>query len=345
MRVVLVHLGLSWVFTPYSEFFHNLLPVLFFVSGAVSFYSYSRSPGINMYMLKRLLSILGPYFVIAFLVILGNVVFFQDYFSLDGVVRWVSIIPGNQDAPFPVGQIWFIHAMVIIVITSFPIFAISKNSTTPLALCVLFSLALSVLHQVFDVDNYLYVYGHNTYQGLVSLGFFALGAIYVTNGCNFSRKWLALIVFVSVFVCFFNVLYLGEDINMANHSFAPDTYYLMASYGAISLVIIFKSSIMYVLNKFSVVDRMVLFFSKHAYSVFIVHSFAIYILEDYFDLIDVMSNPMLAALKIVLVFVISGLISIPITWLSNEFTGAIKERMLANDKKHEMLNTNVGVKR
>jgi len=61
LRVVLVHLGLSWFYPPYSQYVSIFLPVLFFVSGAVSYYSFLRSKAVVVYLIKRLSLILVPF--------------------------------------------------------------------------------------------------------------------------------------------------------------------------------------------------------------------------------------------------------------------------------------------
>ncbi len=64
LRVVLGHLGLFWLLRPYSEFLHALLPLLFFVSGAVSFGSFLRSDNSGRFLLRRLVLIISPYYAL-----------------------------------------------------------------------------------------------------------------------------------------------------------------------------------------------------------------------------------------------------------------------------------------
>ncbi|WP_372985204.1 acyltransferase family protein [Marinobacter sp.] len=329
IRVVLVHLGLSWFYTPYSQFVHNLLPLLFFVSGAVSFYSLSRSNGFGLYLIKRLLSIVGPFYVIA----LSAMVVFWIYnnqapsFNIKEIVRWLTIIPESSDTPFPMGQIWFIHAMVIIVLVTVPFLVMARNSSVPLLFLIIFSIVLSVFHQSIGVSNNFSILGHNFYQGLVNVGFFVFGALYYKRLELFDFKFLLGLLIVSMTVALTNVFWLNVDVNMANHTYAPDTYYLSGSYAAILSVLLLKRLINKILDDWSLADRVVLFFSKHAYSVFIVHSFSIYFLETKFGLVNVIDDLVLAAVKIFSVFMISAAISVPVTWATNWVTGKAKGRI------------------
>lgn len=81
-RVVLVHLGLSWFFSPYSDFIHAFMPLLFFVSGAVSYNSYLRSNSLSVYLFKRLSSIYIPYILVISISILVSYFFLKNYSEL-----------------------------------------------------------------------------------------------------------------------------------------------------------------------------------------------------------------------------------------------------------------------
>ncbi|MAM88045.1 MAG: hypothetical protein CME36_12145 [unclassified Hahellaceae] len=334
IRVVLVHLGLSWFYPPYSQFFHNLLPVLFFVSGAVSHFSYLRSLKAGRYLLKRFLSLVGPFYVIGFFSVLIYWLINLQLPELDfeAIVRWLTIVPSSADTPFPMGQVWFIHAMVVVVFISLPLFVISKTSVIPLVLCVIGSLFVAFAHQAYDINGYFYVLGHNLYQGVVNLGFFAFGALYYRKAYWFSFSVLSALALGAFIIVALNIFLLNVDINMANHSYAPDSYYLFASFLAIFLVLLAKPIINGVLNSVSFLDKFVLFFSKHAYSIFIIHSFSVYWLEVQFNLVDVASNVYLALVKVISVFLISSVLAIPTTWLSKKLTNALQNFLLSEGR-------------
>ena len=76
IRVVLAHLGLSWFFSPYSQYIGILFPVLFFVSGAVSFYSFSRASGIIEYLIKRLVLVLTPFYLFSAVIVTLGAAFY-----------------------------------------------------------------------------------------------------------------------------------------------------------------------------------------------------------------------------------------------------------------------------
>lgn len=345
IRVVLVHLGLSWFYPPYSQFFHNLLPVLFFVSGAVSYYSCLRSNSGRRYLFRRSLSMVGPFYVIAFfsLIVYWALTTTVPGFDIGAILRWITIIPNSEDTPFPMGQIWFIHAMVIIVFLSFPIFLMSKYSVFPLVLCILASAALSVSQQVFDINDYFYIMGHNLYQGMVNLGFFAFGALYYRKMEKLQAGRIFSLLIFSLSIVLFNIFVLDVDVNMANHSYSPDSYYLAASYCAIFLVILAKRLINYLCNSLHWLDAFILFYSKHAYSVFIVHSFSVFWLEQQFQLTDVKTDPLLGVIKLVLVFLISSMLAIPSTWLSKKLTNWLQTIVLGRTTSTMPEKSKVGI--
>lgn len=345
IRVVLVHLGLSWFYPPYSQFFHNLLPILFFVSGAVSYYSCLRSNSGGRYLFRRSLSMVGPFYVIAFFSLIVYWLWTATVpgFDISAILRWITIIPNSQDTPFPMGQIWFIHAMVIIVFLSFPVFLMSRHSVIPLVLCIFLSIALSVMHQAYDINSYFYFMGHNLYQGLVNLGFFAFGALYYRKLEQLRAGRIFILLALSLAVVLFNIIGLNVDVNMANHSYAPDTYYLSASFCAIFIVILVKRLINFVCDSLRWLDAFIHFYSKHAYSVFIIHSFSVFWLEQQFHLTDVKSDPLLGVVKVLMVFLISSVLAIPSTWLSKKLTNLLQSLVLDKTESATPEKSKVGV--
>lgn len=341
IRVVLVHLGLSWFYPPYSQFVHNLLPILFFVSGAVSHFSYLRSRKAGHYLVRRFLSMAGPFYVIYLFSLAIYWIVKPQFPDLDlrAMVRWLTLVPSDSDTPFPMGQIWFIHAMVIIVFISFPFFVLSRNSVIPLVFCVIGSISVASAHQIYDINGYFYIFGHNLYQGVVNLGFFAFGALYYRKSHWFSFSVLSILALGAFIFSMLNVFLFDVVINMASHSYAPNTYYLSSSFLAIFLVIMAKPIINYFLNYLSVFDEFVLFFSRHAYSIFIIHSFSVYWLEFQFDLVNVAENLYFAIIKVILVFVISSVLAIPATWLSKKFTNKIQNFTLNERRRSDVVET------
>ncbi|AHI33274.1 hypothetical protein AU15_15375 [Marinobacter salarius] len=167
------------------------------------------------------------------------------------------------------------------------------------------------------------------------MGFFAFGALYYRKEHWFSFSVLGSLAIIVFIVFAYNIFSLNVDINMANHSYAPDSYYLSASFLAIFLVLLAKPIINNVLNYLVFFDKFVLFFSKHAYSIFIIHSFSVYWLEVQFSLVDVASNVYLALIKVISVFIISSVLAIPTTWLSKKLTNALQSFILGGSRRSD----------
>jgi hypothetical protein len=224
LRVVLVHLGLSWFFPPYSQFVHLLLPLLFFVSGAVSFYSFKRASGVGGYSLRRLLSIVMPYYVIvvgAFFYVWLTELRLPQFDGLE-LLNWLLINPDVAAMPFPMGQVWFIHAMAIMVIVALPVFFISRKSPLPLLLGTILSVVLTLVHQIYDISKLFYLFGHNFYQAFSNIGFFLFGAFYYSTKHMFTSRTLLVLLTLCVLSLVANVVVFDVEINMAQHTFSPD---------------------------------------------------------------------------------------------------------------------------
>jgi peptidoglycan/LPS O-acetylase OafA/YrhL len=332
LRVVLVHLGLSWFFPPYSQFIHVFLPLLFFVSGAVSFFSFKRAPSILNYTLRRTFSIVMPYYVIvvaAFIFLWVRDLSLPN-FNFISLLNWVTIDPASSEMPFPMGQIWFIHAMAIIIFISLPVFLVSRKTSLPLLLVALTSVMLSIFHQIYDIDNFFSIFGHNFYQAFSNIGFFLLGAFYYSAKQIFSTEIILSIIILLLVSMIFQVAMLNVDLNMANHTYAPDFYYLSGSFLVIFVVLLCKPLIEKFLKKINILDWFFLFLGRHAYSVFMLHSLVLFLVEKYLGLVNVATNLPAALLKIFLVVILSCFIAVPVTKFSKLILKIIQGLIRAN---------------
>jgi peptidoglycan/LPS O-acetylase OafA/YrhL len=312
---MLVHLGLSWFFTPYSQFVHMFLPLLFFVAGAVSFYSFKRAPSLGNYSLRRLLSVVMPYYVIviAAFIFIWLIELRVPQFHGREILDWLFIDPERDHMPFPMGQVWFIHAMAIMVVVSLPVFAVSRKLPWPLLLGTFCSVLLTVVHQIFDVSHYFYLLDHNFYQALSNISFFFFGAFFFCLKEFFTAKVNFLFLSFCLFLLIFSILVIDVDINMAKHSYAPTFYYVSGGFFSIFLVVTLKSFITKILNNNALLNKFVIFLSDNAYAIFMIHSLIIMLSEKYLNLVDVAGRPIFAIAKIIIVVFVSCLISAPIT--------------------------------
>lgn len=319
IRVVLVHLGLSWFFPPYSQFVLVFLPILFFVSGAASYNMYLKAGSTRDFGLRRIIGIYLPYALIAFTAIsIYTVAYYPTYrLETSSLIKWLTINPSSDDMPYPMGQIWFLRALIVIIFMSLVIFPLTKYNPHTLLAPVLLSIALGAAQSFTSIHNYFIVNGFNLYQPLVNAGFFFLGA-YIFHFDKLPVKALAissgaLLISGFIFRSIFSI-----ELDVSESSYAPNIYYLTLANSAIFLTLSLKSFIQYILDRARLLDSIALAYSKHAYSVFMTHSLMIYATEILFGWENVMEQPIIALLKIIFVMLSSLFISVPVTWMTQK---------------------------
>jgi peptidoglycan/LPS O-acetylase OafA/YrhL len=320
LRVVLVHLGLSWFWPPYSEYVLIFLPLLFFVSGAVTYFSFLRAQHVFKFLLRRCLLILTPYYLLVGLIgfgaaLLSSTCIFTD---LRGVINWIIVNPSSADSPVQIGQVWFLRSLLVMNFLAIPVFLLARRYRTFLLIPVLVAMLLASA-QMFGPVHKLFVFeGFNFYAALSNMGFFFFGAWFYSIRASGKNLPVGGLLGICVIAAIAVATVLKMEAGMSRHTYAPNIYYVLWAFAAILLVLFLQKQITFVLNKLRVIDRFLLFFSKHAFSVFLLHSLVIQFLEHAFGLHGVMGNPSLAALKIGLTLVGTMLLAVPFTWVSRK---------------------------
>lgn len=334
-RVVLVHLGLSWFFTPYSQFIHVLLPVLFFVSGAVLFFSFHRAPSAAEYLTRRSIAIYIPYLL---LILLTFPVFWLfngtiPPLNTENIFQWLTINPVAVDKtmPFPLHQTWYLHTLVFIIFISPLFFKPGKNNPLFLCIPILISLLVSIAQLFIDIGHNLYLLDHNIYQPLANMGFFFFGALFYSNKQFFTKKMTYALALLSLLTGTVTGMFFTSDINMYHHTYAPDMYYASLSYFSIFAFLILQPLIEKTTLKASVLKWFFNFMSRHSFSVFLLHSLVLIKIHTWLNLANVAQSPALAAIKIALVMFITCLLAIPFSRLSNWTINLIEERITRQD--------------
>lgn len=319
-RVVLVHLGLSWFFTPYSEFIHVFLPVLFFVSGGVLVHSYSRSVSTRGFLLRRIISIYIPYILI---VILSFTIVWTyearfPVIDYELLFHWLTINADrtHESMPFPLNQIWYLHALILIVLVSPVFFKLGIYNKYFFLIPILISLIFSIYQLHYDIGHRLFIFGHNLYQPIVNMGFFFFGSMYYFHKDVFTKKILMVIFFITILVGISLGVSVVDDLNMYSHTYAPDLYYVSLSFSAILMFLIFQPMVESIVKKIYILNWFFSFMSRHSYSVFLLHSLILSKVHHWLDMGDVMGDPVRAATKVFLVFILTCLISVPFTYLT-----------------------------
>jgi len=335
-RVVLVHLGLSWFLTPYSEFIHVLLPILFFVSGGVLFHSFSRAKSISDFMLKRIVSVYVPYLLIvvsAFSVLWAFEGSIPDI-DFGNIFQWLTLnaVHVNSTMPFPLNQVWYLHSLIMIIIISPLFFKIGLTNIYYFLIPIGISILISVLQLFYDIGHNMYLYGHNIYQPIVNMGFFFFGAMVYMNRRYFTGNKILYISMGSLLVGVSTGLLLVEDFNMYNHTYAPDLYYLSLSYFSISLFLGGQPFVERIVGSVRILNWFFNFMSRHSYSVFLLHSLVLIKIHTWLQLDNVMNDPVRAAGKIILVLFITCVIAVPFTRLTNIIVSGI----ISNSSKYRV---------
>lgn len=333
VRVVLVHLGLSWVFPPYSEMVLVFLPLLFFVSGAVSFYSFHRSKSISEYLVKRLITISVPYFVIvvfSFSVIWAINIEIPPL-NLYVIYQWITFNPVavSNTMPFPLGQVWFLHVLVIITIISPLFFILAKIREWFILIPIAISIAFGLVQNFDNIGGYLSLDKHNLYQAVSNMGFYFFGACYYAYKYKFSNITILMLLSMSILVAIALGMFVNTSNAMSDHSYYPDLFYISSSFAAILSFLLFKPLIERIINKLFVIKTILNFISYHAYSIYMIHTLLIFWSEKYYGLKGVMGSPDLAALKIIFVILGTMLLSIPISFVSKKITKQIRILLVA----------------
>lgn len=314
-RVVLGHLGLFWLFPPYTGFLMALLPLLFMVSGAVTFMSWQRSSSNAAFVIRRLIGILVPYWIFCALALLYYCLSSASIpeWNTEAILDWILINPDPKRMPFPMGQVWFLHALALMMMfapLAFRAIAARRSSVFIfLALCV----TLSAVQFFTRIDREMTLFGHNTYQAVSNFGFFVLGAAYFGFETRPRRFTLLAGALVALAIAVSLGVAAAPKLDYKYHSFAPNLYYLAGCFVAILLVLALQKQISALLGMLPPLDKALTFVSNHSFSVFLLHSFFIFGAEDWFNLRDVGSRPVDAALKVVFVI---GATAIFATWFS-----------------------------
>ena len=314
-RVVLGHLGLFWLLPPYRSALHVLLPLLFFVSGAVGYASFLRAPGTANFLRRRIIALLVPYYIFMLMAFAGGWLlgYNPTQFGWQDFLDILTLNPKRAQTPFNVGQVWFIHALLIITLISPALYALIRRGQLQAGLAIAAIMALAALQLVQDIDHHLFILRHNFYQALVNSAFFLFGGL--CYAYTAPRRHLWPVAAVSAALVAVATQAPGFSVDFGDHSYAPDLYYMAASFLAICLILIAQKPIEAALGHMRPVDALLLFCSKHSYSLLLAHSLYIEVAEKAFGLVGVGGDPLRALTKVAFVLVASALTAVPFTRL------------------------------
>lgn len=327
-RVVLVHLGLSWFYPPYSQFINVFLPVLFFVSGGVTFFSFKRAANTSTFLSNRLISIFVPYLLIIGVSFLTLWLYQLSVpaFNISSVVSWLTFNPHAvpDSMPFPLGQVWYLHALVIIILTAPITFTLAMKNSFWLLVPVIVSIVLGLVQHFIDIGRNTFLLGHNMYQPIVNMGFFMFGAFFYTQRSWFTTRKNSLFLLFFLMMGVISGVLQPQDMLMSKHIYAPDFYYLMCSFAAIFLFLAMQEPITWICEKISPLKKFFLYMSRHSYSVFLLHSLVLIKIHTWFDLGNIADDPKKAFIKIIAVLFFTCVLAYPFSMMTTKIIKWIK---------------------
>jgi peptidoglycan/LPS O-acetylase OafA/YrhL len=317
--IVFGHTGGFWFFPPWSEFLHVFMPIFFFISGVVSYASFLRSRSIGDYLKKRIMGILVPYYcvcIFAMLVYLYNNESLPQ-FSAINLVRWLTITPNPSIMPFPLGQVWFLHTLLIICLMS-PIFFYLYRRRSPFLLLFFFlSVVVSSIQTKYKIAPTFVIGDNNLFKPLVHSLFFCLGFVVIDTQKLRSQFFSILAIIFFGLLSYLLVILLALNPDYEFHTYAPDIYYVSGSLCAIWIGLLLQPLLVKIYRKYKLIQVQVRFLFRYTFAIYLLHSFAIYFVEKYFGLVNPQQKTITYGVtKLIIVLAITFAMSPPFTKLS-----------------------------
>lgn len=333
--IVFGHVGGFWFFRPYSGFFYVFVAIFFFLSGGVNYYSFKRSKSIFVYYAKKMISLLVPYYLLCLLSLFVYIVANNriPQFDLTRLIMWLQIRPSPDIHPFPVGQVWFIHTLFFITLLSPIWFYLKEKNPRVLVLTIIGLFLFSSLEFIYPINDDLFFFGNNIYLPIIHSMFYAAGIILFSSGRCFSKKSLIAFLFCMVFISILLLFFLGLNPDYEYHIEAPNMYYCAGCFASISLFILLKKEIVVFIDQNTGIKRLAGFLNKHAFSFYLMHTFAIFLVEiSFFNHFNFKKNVMYGIVKLCMVFATTTLLVIPFTKCSQAVTHAVSSAVGINSK-------------
>lgn len=320
---MLAHLGLSWFFIPYSQYISIFLPVFFFVSGAVSYNSILNSENKRYFFVNRYITLVVPFIAFSLPFILTYIANGQTIHFLE-LVKLMFAWPSRDVFPFDMRQIWFINALILMFFISYPIFKSARKSLIPVIIGFIISLIYVVIFEFFSSASYWREFHilmildipMQTHQVFSLINYYFFGAIIYRQTClNKSILGICCLICI-VLACYFH--FQIESFNsMRALFFSRGVYFTSLSYAVIFLLLIYKTQLLYLLNKLIHLKNLLMNLSKNSYSLFLIHTAIIMIFEDYLGFDNLGEEPLLAVIKMIGVVFVSIIVAPYLTYLNN----------------------------
>jgi peptidoglycan/LPS O-acetylase OafA/YrhL len=336
--IVFGHVGGFWAYRPYSEFLHVFVPIFFFLSGAVSYFSYKKTKRVQDYLKKRFFSLLIPYYMVC---VLSLAVYTYTHkqlpdLNLLNLVKWIQIRPSNDIMPFPLGQVWFLNTLFFITLVSPILFIIKDKNKYVLPFIIGFILILSGTELFFKVNTHITFFNNNLYKPIIHSSFYMFGILYFTGEIYKKLNFIILFLIFTFITSILLVNFFNLNIDYAYHINKPDIYYVCGSFTAISFTLLIKNYFIRIVQYIKIIRFSLLFLHKHTFSFFLLHTFSIFLAEKIFGLDNPSEKTVFYGLtKLFIVIFLTCLFSIPFTRLSNWSVNFIREKSIIRTEKNK----------
>jgi peptidoglycan/LPS O-acetylase OafA/YrhL len=330
LMIIFGHVGGFWFYRPWSELLQVFVPVFFFISGALFYYSYSANRSCLGFISKRLVQLFVPYYLIAAFSLIVYVAVNGGLpgLSYSNLLDWLTISPKKDIMPFPLGQVWFLHALAIISFAAPLFYYLYEKKRGYLYAFGAAQLLIAVLQLNGDVAGNFIVLGHNFFKPLMHSLFFWLGFVVLNSPVLRKPKTMAAIIAGTFVLDVWLAWFLKLDPDYALHAYSPDIFYVTGSLCAIWLLLAARPLFLAALEDYKVLKIAVEYVHKHIFAFFLIHSFAIYFLEEAFGLSHPTNNVALYGIvKLVAVLLLTALLSPPFTFASRKISGLILARI------------------
>jgi len=132
--------------------------------------------------------------------------------------------------------------------------------------------------------------------------------------------------FIMILICIVLVNSFGLKIGYGYHTYAPDLYYIVGSMAALGILISLKNTIVILLSSKKFLVSIFDYIYKYTMPIFLLHTFAIFICENYFGLMHPKNNFVLyGVIKFSLVMILTAIMSYPFLQISSYLAKTISK--------------------
>ncbi|SEA58044.1 Acyltransferase family protein [Alkalimonas amylolytica] len=309
---MLVHLGLSWFYPPYSYYIGIFFPLLFFISGAVSYTSFKKHKNITIHLKKRAIETLVPYYVFSVLVVTLGFTLGHNYISsTDSILRWLLVSPNLSQVEIPIGQIWFIKTLIIIHLVSSFVFKLADYFKQAVMAAFLISLFAVIGNDITQFKDRLFenqliqLLGPDAlWNSIALLSCYLAGSLFYSAGFSLRQHRLAtclafsMLAVVGLYLTGFN-----SDFNF--HFMQKNLFYVATAISVTTALFVVQKPLFHLIKHMKPIEKLLLFSNAHSYALFLLHTVILFYVERVMSWQDLSGNYGLAIARMLLVITLS----------------------------------------